>query len=88
LDIFSSLPLSIASQLCSAQSAVFWLDREVIGNALDSIINDKPEQEDGRIKRLEEIKNGGWDLFLRVLADGSVVISAVAVCTSISPCRI
>jgi hypothetical protein len=86
--MFSSLPLSIASQHCDAQSAVFWLDREVVGDALDSILDGKPEQEDGRIKRLEEIKNGGWDLFLRVLADGSVVISAVAVCTSVSFYRI
>ncbi|THH13364.1 hypothetical protein EW146_g6843 [Bondarzewia mesenterica] len=80
LDLFSSLPFTVLSQSSSnpSDSSVFWLDREVIGNALTHILRDLPDAEDAKTRRARDIKEAGWDLFLRVLADGSIVIRAVA----------
>jgi hypothetical protein len=78
LDLFSSLPFPIASNYSKSHSNVFWLGREVIGDVLITILKNQSE-DDGRNRRLREIKEEGWDLFLRVLRDGSVVVTAVAV---------
>ena len=78
LDTFSSLPVSVASQQLG--SSVFWLDREVMSAALKSLLTDsQPADEDARRRRIREIAEEGWDIFLRVLADGSLVVQAVAV---------
>lgn len=58
---------------------MFWLDREIISDALANILANQTEQDDARSRRIREIKEEGWDLFLRVLGDGSVVVTAVAV---------
>lgn len=80
LDLFSALPSSIATEVPQpSDSSVFWLDREVVGASLDSILKGSQDDDDVRIRRLREIKEEGWDLFLRVFWDGSVVVSAVAV---------
>ena len=82
LDTFSSLPFSVASQ--QAASAVFWLDREVLHAALKVILAEsQTAEEDARRRRVREIAEEGWDLFLRVLGDGSLVVQAVAVGSSI-----
>ncbi len=78
LDAFSALPLSIASTL--SHSSVFWLDREVMRAALKLLLADTQQgEEDARRRRVREIAEEGWDLFLRVLGDGSLVVQAVAV---------
>jgi hypothetical protein len=79
LDVFSALPFSVASSFSTLGSNVFWLDREVIGNVLNAVLERHPEAEDGQNRRLREIRNEGWDLFLRVLGDRSIVVSAIAV---------
>jgi hypothetical protein len=80
LDIFAALPFSVASGLSSSKSAVFWLDREVVGDTLKGILGTTAlDVEDGERKRLKDIQDEGWDLFLRVSGDGSIVVSAVAV---------
>ena len=80
LDLFSSLPFFVASSYFeSSRSSVFWLDRGVIGNALRHVLKTRPEQDDARTKRIQDITEEGWDLFLRVLGDGSIVVTAVAV---------
>ncbi|KAF9029279.1 WD repeat-containing protein [Hymenopellis radicata] len=56
-------------------STVFIMDREVIGRAFENI---SAEQDTARTRRIQEIKEEGWDLFLRVLGDGSVVVTALA----------
>ncbi|KAF9462089.1 WD repeat-containing protein [Collybia nuda] len=76
LDLFSSLPFSISSS--HIDSSIFWLDREIIGNALSHISREQPNQDDARSRRVKEINDEGWDLFLRVLGDGSIVVTAVA----------
>ncbi|KAI0068306.1 WD repeat-containing protein [Artomyces pyxidatus] len=80
LDLFSSLPPSVISKSHgeNLNSSVFWLDREVIGDALGNILKDIPNTDDAKTRRVSDIKEEGWDLFLRVLSDGSIVVRAVA----------
>lgn len=79
VDIFSAVPFSFASQIAS--SRVFWLGREIMSDALTAALSSAGhDNEDGRCKRVREIKEENWDLFLRVLSDGSLVVQAVAVC--------
>ncbi|KAJ7092570.1 WD repeat-containing protein [Mycena epipterygia] len=77
LDLFSSIPFIVSSQL-STTSSVFWLDREIIGDSISAALKNETESEHAPTRRLQEIKDEGWDLFLRVLEDGSVVVTAVA----------
>ncbi|CAA7258624.1 unnamed protein product [Cyclocybe aegerita] len=78
LDLFSSLPFSVVEQLESSSSSVFWLDRRTVEKVILYILKDESQVDDARTRRIKEIKDEGWDLFLRVLADGSVVVTAVA----------
>ena len=77
LDLFSALPFHVALTHAESHSSIFWLDRQTVGAVLDHILKDSSEAQNRRIK---EIKDEGWDLFLRVLGDGSIVVTAVAVC--------
>jgi hypothetical protein len=79
LDLFSALPFHVALTHAESHSSIFWLDRQTVGVVLDHILGESREAENRRIK---EIKDEGWDLFLRVLGDGSIVVTAVAVCCS------
>ena len=79
LDIYASLPFSVVSQLQSSESSVFWLDRKTVENVINNILKDPGHTDEGRNKRIKEIKDDGWDLFMRILSDGSIVITAVAV---------
>ncbi|GJE87639.1 RAVE protein 1 C terminal-domain-containing protein [Phanerochaete sordida] len=77
LDVYSAVPFSVASQATS--SRVFWLDREVMSEAFTAALTaSKAEQEDGRSRRVREIQEESWDLFLRVFSDGSLVVQALA----------
>lgn len=60
------------------QSEIIWLDREVIGPAIKTVLKSS-EIKSGELTRLRDIEDEDWDLFLRVLADGSLLLSAVAV---------
>lgn len=70
-------------------SSAFWLDRKVVGDALRKVLGEKSGQGQGdrdgmeeaevRKRRAREVVEEGWDLFLRVMSDGSVFITAVAV---------
>ena len=79
LDLYSSLPFSVVDQPDST-SSVFWLDRKTVEQVVTSILSDATQVDEARKKLMKEIKDDGWDLFLRVLGDGSIVITAVAVC--------
>lgn len=80
LDLYASLPFSVVDQLDSTISSVSWLDRKTVEHVVTNILSDPTQVDEARNKRIKEIKNDGWDLFLRVLGDGSIVITAVAVC--------
>ncbi len=48
--------------------------------ALKSVLaQPQSAEEDGRRRRIREITDEGWDVFLRVLGDGSLVVQAIAV---------
>ncbi|CDO73196.1 hypothetical protein BN946_scf185007.g251 [Trametes cinnabarina] len=77
LDTSSSLPFSVASR--EVNSSVFRLDREVMNAAFKIILGQSQNAEDdARRRRIREIVEEGWDIFLRVLGDGSLVVQAVA----------
>ena len=85
LDAYSSLPLSFhpSSSGSSKPSTGFILDREVMCAAFTRILKDCDENnDDSCLHRLREIQDEGWDLFLRVHEDRSLVVGAVAVRTS------
>jgi len=80
LDLFASLTFTLASKYAQlSKSSVFWLDREIINNSLTECLENHQDYDDTQIRRIQEIKEEGWDLFLRVLGDGSVIMTAVAV---------
>jgi hypothetical protein len=55
---------------------VFWLDRTVIRESFKAILEGCDE---ARRRRVKEVIDEGWDLFARVMSDGSVLVTAVAV---------
>lgn len=79
VDLFTAIPFSLASQVRT--SSIYWLDREVMSSVFSVIQKmstnsaDEPQR-----RRVQEVHDEGWDLFLRVFADGSLVVQAVAVC--------
>lgn len=58
---------------------MFWLDREVISQSLERILKDNPGLDDVKTRRLQDIKEEGWDLFLRVVENGGIILTAIAV---------
>jgi hypothetical protein len=55
------------------------MDRGVIENVLKHTLKMRPKEEDASRRRIAEILGEEWDLFLRVFADGLIVLTAVAV---------
>ena len=88
IDLFSSLPPSAVSQVNSPASSVFWLDRTIVEKVIIKLLADRNQADDARNRRIREVKEEGWDLFLRILADGSVLVTAVAVRIFSHPCLI
>ncbi|KAF9455073.1 hypothetical protein P691DRAFT_770160 [Macrolepiota fuliginosa MF-IS2] len=77
LDLFSSIPFSSASAYPNT-SAVFWLDRAQIDTTFQHLLKTHTGTDDPQIRLIKDVVEEKWDLFLRVLADGSLVLSAVA----------
>ncbi|KAG0704335.1 RAVE protein 1 C terminal-domain-containing protein [Suillus ampliporus] len=80
LDLFSSLPFLIAAKLGShpRRSTVVWLDKEVVRRTIKAVLASSTEDASPQVQRLREIDEEGWDLFVRALGDGSILVSAVA----------
>jgi len=55
------------------------MDREVVDQSLQKLLSRKVVEDDASHRRLQDIKEEGWDLFLRVVDDGTIIVSAVAV---------
>lgn len=63
----------------STLSSVFWIDRKILEEPVIRLLKQAAGTDDARTRRIKEIKDENWDLFIRILADGSVVVTAVAV---------
>lgn len=86
LDAYSSLPLSFhpSTTKSSTPSTGFILDREVVCSVFARILKDcDKNNDDSSLHRLREIQDEGWDLFLHVHEDRSLVVGAVAVRASL-----
>ncbi|KAI0963718.1 hypothetical protein AcW1_000718 [Taiwanofungus camphoratus] len=77
LDASSALPLSSSLPSSACTSSIFPLDRDVVLAVLRNP-DSRSAEDDARSRRVREIAEEEWDLFLRVLSDGSLVIQAVA----------
>ena len=86
IDLFSSLPSSAVSQVNSPASSVVWLDRTIVEKVIVKLLAVRNLADDARNRRIQEVKEEGWDLFLRILSDGSVLVTAVAVRIFSHPC--
>ena len=53
-----------------------------------ALANLSTSDEDARSRRVRDIKAESWDLFLRVLGDGSLIVQAVAVCVFRHRCEV
>ena len=53
--------------------------RSVCGNVLRELGDVEGKTDESQRRRLTELYEEGWDLFCRILDDGSIVIRAVAV---------
>ncbi|KAI5897900.1 uncharacterized protein SCHCODRAFT_02565349 [Schizophyllum commune H4-8] len=77
LDLYSSVPFSVASMYSSSPTSVFCLNRSALEQALERIVESAPPHAEHH-HRLREMKEEAWDLFLRAMPDGSLVVSAIA----------
>lgn len=81
LDIFSSF----SSTECPGTSAVFWLDQFQIYAVCEHLLKTHTDTDDPQTRLIKDVVNEKWDLFIRVLTDGSVLLIAVAVsCISVT----
>lgn len=79
-DLHSSLPfLQPSGSPRKLTSNMFWVDRRVLSESLDVTVRASTRVEDTKTRRAQDIKDEGWDLFLRVLSDGSLIVKALAV---------
>src|ERR1700691_471621 len=62
-------------------SSVFYLNREIVTRVLTSVLSDTSDKDDAKIRRVQDIKDAGWDMFMQALPDGSLSIRAVAAST-------
>jgi hypothetical protein len=85
LDLFSTLPLSASSSSLNPFSAsVFRLDRKLVKDTFTHISKqENMDKDNASHRRMYEINENGWDLFLRVLEDGTLMVGAVAVSMSL-----
>lgn len=80
LDLYSALPLGDScAHLDAMPSVIFWLDTDTVSHVTKTILDKCSDQDDPQTRRIKDIKDEGWDLFLRIMNDGSAVVSAVAV---------
>jgi hypothetical protein len=84
IDASSLVPSSSSGSYDSAlvpYAGTAWLDRKVMTDSILAFQKDVSTHahEEHIIQRLQEIIDESWDLFLRILQDGSVVLTAVTV---------
>lgn len=71
------VPFSPHASNSSTPSSIIWIDRPAVRDSL--LISVKDNQDTAAAKVAQEMLDSAWDLFMRIYADGSVTIVAVAV---------
>lgn len=82
IDKFSFLSDSTAAS--ADGSHIFWLDREAVRRSLENTAaGERVDAEVAQRRKplVDQLLADGWDLFARVLPDGSMVVRALAVGT-------
>jgi hypothetical protein len=88
LDLSPPVPSLSSSRKTGKHSPnVFCLGREVLRGVLTTVLADLSDASELKLRRLQEIIDGGWDIFMQVLVDGSLTIRAVAVSTLPAMCH-
>lgn len=76
VDPFSFLPSSLVT---IGGSPVLPLSRETLRSVVGNVLRNCGTVDESQRRRLMELHEEGWDLFARILSDGSIVVQAVAV---------
>jgi hypothetical protein len=85
LDLCSSMPSQpLSRQAEKPISSVFYLNRDVFSRVLTAVLTNMSDNDDAKIRRIKDIRDGGWDMFMHVLPDGSLSIRALAVRNALS----
>ncbi|KAI9513046.1 RAVE protein 1 C terminal-domain-containing protein [Russula earlei] len=79
LDLSISAPPYTPSRKPDNHSSnVFYLDREMFKGVLAAVLKDASDINDTKLRRLQDICDDEWDMFLQVLPDGSLTVRAIA----------
>lgn len=81
LDAFSETSPQAHKQNLAHQSSIFWLHKDTLTDSFTSILSSTngASTDTSQYRRIKEMNDEGWDFFLRVFPDNSLVIRAVAV---------
>ncbi|KAI0307694.1 WD repeat-containing protein [Multifurca ochricompacta] len=78
MQLHATLDLSSSRPMEKTASSIFYLNREVLAGALTSVLMDMPDTNEVKIRRVQDILDAGWDMFVQVLPSGSLSVRAVA----------
>ncbi|THH06398.1 hypothetical protein EW145_g4114 [Phellinidium pouzarii] len=78
LDLYTDVPHYIDVTTADRHSNIFWLHKDTLAESLNATLSGVVIPEDSRYRRLKEMSGEGWDLFVRVFSDNSLIIRAVA----------
>jgi len=79
LDLSTTAPPKRKSD--NPSSNVFYLDRETFRSVLTTVLKDASDTDNTKLRRLQEICDDEWDMFMQVLPDGTLTVRAVAAST-------
>lgn len=83
LDLYSAVPSHVLPGHPDAMlSMAFWLDREIVGAVFSHLLAQGPNDHTASRRQVEEIKDESWDFFIRILWDGSAILTAIDVSLS------
>lgn len=93
LDLFSaiavdSLTISTYSTELASVSNIFWLDGDVLSKVFLRALSKRQNsvESDTLFERIKQLEDEDWEFFVRVLKDGSVVMSVLSVRTEFVFC--
>jgi hypothetical protein len=83
LDLSLSVPsLPPSRNIGGMPSNVFYLDREIFGNVLKTLLTEESDANNAKLRRFQDICSGEWDMFMQVFPGGTLTIRAIAASTT------